>query len=212
MAYAPPLVRASLEPVVDQVLRQRSQAVLAIGFFATLWAASSGMQSIRTALNCAYGVEQGLTFWKARIKVTVFTVIVGIGTIIAFSSVVIVPHLWILLDASVDNGNQPGWLGNSVRFAIAWLVLVPMYSLLYGWLPDIPQRLRTVLPGALFGATLWVAAAALLSSSLRGASKMLLVYGSFAGMVATLVFLYVSAATLILGAEINGVIRSRAGD
>jgi membrane protein len=36
------------------------------------------------------------------------------------------------------------------------------------------------------------------------------VYGGFAGAVATLVFLYVCAATLIFGAEINGVLKARA--
>jgi membrane protein len=37
-----------------------------------------------------------------------------------------------------------------------------------------------------------------------------LLYGSFAGVVATLVFLYISATTLIFGAEINGVLRQTA--
>ena len=42
---------------------------------------------------------------------------------------------------------------------------------------------------------------------LRTAGKLALLYGSFAGVVATLVFLYISATTLIFGAEINGVLR-----
>jgi membrane protein len=63
-----------------------------------------------------------------------------------------------------------------------------------------------VLPGALVGAALWVGAAALLSETLRSASKLILVYGSFAGVVATLVFLYASAATLLFGAEFNAVL------
>jgi membrane protein len=67
-----------------------------------------------------------------------------------------------------------------------------------------------VLPGALVGAALWVAAAAGLSYSLHSAGKLALLYGSFAGVVATLVFLYVSASTLIFGAEINGVLRTTA--
>jgi membrane protein len=42
---------------------------------------------------------------------------------------------------------------------------------------------------------------------LRSAAKLVLLYGSFAGAVATLVFLYISATTLIFGAEVNGVLR-----
>ena len=46
------------------------------------------------------------------------------------------------------------------------------------------------------------------SVPLPDAGKLALVYGGFAGLVATLVFLYMSAATLIFGAEINGVLRT----
>ena len=45
-----------------------------------------------------------------------------------------------------------------------------------------------------------------------GAGELLLVYGGFAGLVATLVFLYLSAVTLILGAEFNAVLRVERGD
>ena len=210
MEYAPQAVRDAMQPVIEQVLAQRSQALLAIGVLATLWTASSGVQAIRSALNRAYGIERGLPFWKARIKVTLFTVIVGTAVLGAFSSVVVMPYVWQLLEASSGAGQDTLWLHNSVRYGLAFLVLVVLYALLYGWLPDIRQRLYTVMPGALVGAALWVAAASTLSYTLRTAGKLALLYGSFAGVVATLVFLYISATTLIFGAEINGVLRETA--
>ena len=210
IGYAPQLVREAMRPVIQQVLAQRSQALLTIGVLATLWTASSGMQAIRSALNRAYGIERGLPFWKARIKVTVFTVIVGTGVLVAFSSVVVMPYAWRLLSANVDSGQHAIWLYNGVRYGVAFPVLVVLYALLYGWLPDIPQRVYTVLPGAVVGAAMWVAAAATLSYTLRTAGKLALLYGSFAGVVATLVFMYITATTLIFGAEINGVLRAGA--
>lgn len=212
VSYAPPVVRDALQPVVDQVLRQRNQALLAIGLLVTIWTASSGLQAIRTALNKAYGVERGVSFWRARVKVTLFTVIVGAATVIAFSSVVVAPYLWRLLAQTVADGDFGPWLFDGFRFGLAYFVVAALYALLYGWLPDISQRLRTVVPGALLGAALWVAAAAMLSHTLRSAGKLLLVYGSFAGLVATLVFLYVSAVTLIFGAEVNAVLREGSAD
>jgi membrane protein len=210
MGYAPQLVRDAVQPVIDQVLAQRNQALLAIGVVVTLWTASSGMQAVRGALNRAYGIQRGLPFWKARLKVTLFTVVVGGGVLIAFSSVIVMPYLWRLLETSVGAGQETPWLRNSVRYGSAFVVLTFLYALLYGWLPDIRQQLRTVLPGALLGAALWVGAAAALSYTLRTAGKLALVYGGFAGLVATLVFLYISATTLIFGAELNAVIREEA--
>lgn len=207
--YAPPLVRHALQPVVNQVLAQRSQALLAIGLFVTVWTASSGMQAVRTALNRAYGIERGLPFWRARLKVTLFTVVVGGAILLTFSSVIVMPYVWQVLEDGTGADRHTPWLRNSVRYGLAFVVLTLMYALLYGWLPDIRQRLRTVVPGAVVGAALWVGAAATLSTTLRSAGKLALLYGSFAGVVATLVFLYISAATLIYGAEVNAVLRER---
>jgi membrane protein len=207
--YAPQLVRDAMKPVIDQVLAQRNQTLLTIGVLATLWTASSGMQAVRTALNRSYGIERGLSFWRARLKVTVFTCVVGLGVLLAFSSVIVMPYVWQLIQANAEDRQQALWMHHSVRYGMAFLTLTALYALLYGWLPDIRQRLYTVLPGALVGAALWVTAAATLSYTLRTAGKLALLYGSFAGMVATLVFLYISATTLIFGAEINGVLREK---
>ncbi len=209
ISYAPPVVRDAMQPVIDQVLAQRNQALLAIGLVVTLWTASSGMQAVRGALNRSYGIQRGLPFWKARIKVTLFTVIVGGGILAAFSSVIVMPYVWRLLEDGVGAGRETLWLNHSVRYGLAFVVLTVLYALLYGWLPDVRQRLSTVIPGALVGAALWVAAAATLSYTLATAGKLALVYGSFAGVVATLVFLYASATTLIFGAEINGVLHGK---
>jgi membrane protein len=209
--YAPQLVRDAMQPVIDQVLAQRNQALLTIGVLATLWTASSGMQAVRTALNRSYGIERGLSFWRARLKVTLFTCVVGLGVLVAFSSVIVMPYVWQLIEANAGDRQEALWMHRGVRYGLAYLTLTGLYALLYGWLPDITQRLYTVLPGALVGAALWVTAAATLSYTLRTAGKLALLYGSFAGMVATLVFLYISATTLIFGAEINGVLREKVG-
>ena len=208
MAYAPQVVRDAVQPVIDEVLAKRNQALLTIGLLTTLWTSSSGLQAVRSALNRAYGIERGLPFWKARIKVTLFTVIVGVGVMAAFSSVIVVPYVWHFVETTLGTARDAFWLRNSVRYGLAFIALFALYALMYGWLPDVRQRLSTVLPGALVGAIFWVGAAATLSYTLRTVGKLALLYGSFAGVVATLVFLYISATTLIFGAEVNGVLRA----
>ena len=207
LEFAPPVVFEALRPAVEDVLRHSNRALVVVGLLITVWAASSGTQAVRTALNRAYGVERGLPFWSARIKVIVFTVLGASATVLIFSSVVILPYVWAALDGAQE---QVLWLRGGVRYGLAFVVVSVLYATMYGWLPDLPQSLRTVVPGALVGALLWVAAAAVLSYTLRHVGRLALLYGGFAGAVATLVFLYACAATLIFGAEINGVLRQRA--
>ena len=163
ISYAPPLVHDVLQPAIDQVLRQRSQALVALGVFVTVWTASSGMQAVRTALNRAYGIERGLPFWKARIKVTLLTVIVGVGMLIVFGSVVVMPYLWELVNRNAPDRETLMWLHDGVRYGAAFVFLSVLYSVLYVWLPDLGRRPRSIVPGAAIGALLWVAAAVLLS-------------------------------------------------
>ena len=209
LEFAPPVVFEALRPPIDEVLRERNRTLLVVGVVITVWTASSGTQAVRTALNRAYGVDKGMSFWGARLKVIVFTLIGASVTVLVFSSVVILPYVWDLFAATGVGGQTP-WLRDGVRYGLAFVVVAALYATLYGWLPDVRQRVLTVLPGALVGAALWLMAAALLSYTLRNVGKLALVYGGFAGAVATLVFLYACAATLIFGAEINGVLREKA--
>ena len=206
--YVPRVVGDTLRPAIEQVLGERNRAVLVLGLVGTLWAASSGMQAVRTALNRAYGVSQGLSFWRARIKVTLLTLVFSTVVFAAFASVVVMPYL-LEIAQRVSKGEvaTAHWLQTGVRYGAAWIALALVYSALYGWLPDIRQSVRTVVPGALLGATLWIAIAFLLVHSFRRASNLVILYGGLAGMVATLAFLYLSAATLIFGAEFNGALR-----
>ena len=118
------------------------------------------------------------------------------------------PYVWPVLEKTMGVGADTLWLRNSVRYSLAFIVVAMVYAALYGWLPDIRQRVRTVLPGAFAGALMWLAVVAILSYTLRSSGKLVLVYGGFAGLVATLVFLYLSAVTLIFGAEINAELRN----
>ena len=212
LSFAPPAVVDALKPVVEEVLSQRNRALLAVGVLVTIWTASSGIQAIRTALNKAYGVERGLSFWSARIKVILFTVVGTVGTVLAFSSIIILPYIWAVLHKTIGVGADVAWLHTGVRYTLAFAVVTVLYAAMYGWLPDIRQRLRTVVPGALVGALMWVGTAYALSYTLHSVGNLALVYGGLAGLVATLVFLYVSAVTLIFGAEINAVLRNGSGE
>ncbi len=212
MAYAPPLVEQVLQPVVDGLLAEPSRTVLTVGVVVTVWTASSGVQAVRTALNRVYGVEQALSFWRARLKVIVFTLLGCVTVLLAFGTTVVLPYVWQIGQLIDATRHGMSILLGTTRYAVAYVVIVALYAAMYAYLPDRRLRLRSVMPGALVGALLWLLAAAMLSYTLRGAGNLALVYGGFAGLVATMVFLYVSAVTVIFGAEINVAIGRRAAD
>jgi membrane protein len=70
--------------------------------------------------------------------------VVGAGVVAAFSSVVVMPYVVAAAGGQRRLGEEAIWLHNSVRYGSAFLVQLVLYALLYGWLPDIRQRLYTV--------------------------------------------------------------------
>jgi membrane protein len=146
------------------------------------------------------------------LKVLLFTVIGTLAAVLVFGSIIVLPYIWELVEKITGATTQALWLHDGIRFALAFVVLTLAYCAMYGWLPDTHQRFRTVVPGALAGALMWLGAAAILSYTLRSVGKLAMVYGGFTGLVATLVFLYASAVTLIFGAEINAALRDSDAD
>jgi membrane protein len=74
---------------------------------------------------------------------------------------------------------------------------------LYRWLPNHPLRTLEVFPGALFAVISWIVAAELYSWYLLNLSRFTVTYGSLGGIIATLLFFYISALIFIFGAEVN---------
>jgi len=83
------LLRKTLEEVVSGA----SGGLLSVGVFAALWAASSGMLSLMTALNVAYRVRDARRWWKARL--------VAIALTIGFSLFTLTAHLLLVFGGGI---------------------------------------------------------------------------------------------------------------
>ena len=148
-------------------------------------------------------------FWFRRLQGLLFVV----GGAVAALSIVWAGIVWPLLVSLL-----PDFLTNADKNFAAVVVFPYVFALVttfvasaafYHWLPNVSQRWRDIVPGALLAAVLWLGIATLFSLYLRQATFYALTYGSLAGIIITLVFFYISAGILILGAEFNGVLHDR---
>jgi membrane protein len=74
---------------------------------------------------------------------------------------------------------------------------------LYIWLPNRRLSALDVLPGALLAVIMWIVGASAYSWYLLNLGRFSVTYGSLGGVVATLLFFYISALIFIFGAEVN---------
>ena len=202
-------VDRTLRPAIEQVLEGRRGGVVTLSVVVALWAASAAIEAFRSAFNRAYGVVTLKPFWFRRLQGLLFV----IGGAVAALSIVWAGIVWPLLLAFLPEflTNADKHFGTVVilPYAFALVTTFAASAAFYHWLPNVSQRWREVVPGAMVAAVLWLALAALFSWYLKQATFYALTYGSLAGVIITLVFFYMSAGILILGAEFNGALRER---
>jgi len=203
----PPEVASVLRPAVEEVIRGASAGVLTISILLSVWFASSGLESLRHAVNHAYKVPEPPHFLIGRLQSILLTIASAVVILIVTVALVAWPVArdivaW-LSERTVFERN----LYALARYLLGIGLLFALVCTLYLLLPAIDLRLADVVPGALFAVVAWTAIAEAFSWYLRNFARYSLIYGSLAGVVLTLFFFYISSALFIFGAVLNSAIR-----
>jgi membrane protein len=180
---------------------ERSLSVgLVIALVFALWTASGGISNLITAVNVAYDEEQKRGFVKSRALALGMTVGAIIFMVVAVALVAAIP---VVLDAL----DVPGWV-EAVAEVGRWLGLVVAVlialALLYRWAPDRDApKFRWLSIGAVVATVLWVVGSIGFSVYVDNFGSYGRTYGSLAGVIVLLLWLWLAAYATLLGAEIN---------
>lgn len=177
-----------------------------IGILAAIWTTSSAMAHLIAAINLAYGEEETRGFVKLRSRALVLT-----GGAIIFGLVII--GLLAFLPALVgDWAAWARWLVNIASFPVMLAAFMVGLALLYRYAPDREQsRWHAASWGAVIAALIWIVASLGFSLYARYFGSYNATYGALAGIVVLLLWLLISFAVVILGAEINATLERQTG-
>ena len=191
---------------VETVMSNKGEAGIAliIGLAVALWSASSYVGAFMRASNQMYEVEEGRQFWKLRpLQMLVTLVMVLLLAVVAIAIVATGP----LADAI---GNQIGLGGAAVtawdiaKWPVLLAVVMLMFAVLYYAAPNVRQPgIRWVTPGGVLAVVLWIVASAAFAFYVANFASYNKAYGSLAGVVVFLIWLWISNIAVLLGAEFN---------
>lgn len=197
-----------LRTPVENLLREGRSDILSIGIVLTLWSASRATNVLLRTVTIAYDLDDQRPGWKRRLLAVGITVIGIVLAVMVLPLLVIGPQLFASgLDAA-------GLSADLIRFwaVVYWLGLIVVSILSLTWLyhvaPGWYTPWRRDLPGAILAFLVWLAASWVLriyTAELAGFTT----DDAFRGLAAPLVLLlwvYVSAIAVLLGAEINAEI------
>lgn len=178
---------------------------LVVGLLGTLWAASGGINALLAALDNVYGAEGPRPFVKQRGLSLVLTVAALFGAIIAIGLLAVAPavlgHLG--LGGAARAGIQVG------RWVVLAVLIAGALTVLYRVGPNAPGQHRRgwLSPGVLVAMVVWLVGSAGFTLYVSFFGKYQATYGSLAAVIVLLLWLYVSAFAILIGAEVDAVTR-----
>ena len=196
--------RALVFDQVDAVLGAEREA-LGIGFLVSLglalYSAGAGIRAMMRALNIAYGEVERRPFWQFYLTAFVFTLLTGVFFVFAFVAVVVVPAVVGFLPFMDAAARE---LARVLPFvAVVGVFFVACFTL-YRFGPDRrPAKFRWLWPGCLFATLVWLVISWGFSRFVSEFGSYNATYGSIASVVVLLMWFFLTAFVVIMGAELN---------
>ena len=205
-------VAEALAPEVKRVMGQSQFPLLTIGAAISLFFATSAVESLRAALNAAYRVKEGRSYFWCIAQSSLFVFASAAGMLVVAWGVVVGPAL-----AANSQSKAVHWLLEHglfeppSRYTIVLGVTLAQLLAYHLWLAAGKRSIWDVWPGVLLSVSLWLLAASLYSNWLA-VSDYRKFYAGLTQLLSALIFFQVSGMIMILGAEFNRALaEARAG-
>jgi membrane protein len=204
----------SLPSGADQLITEQLEAVagagrqalsvgLAISLLAVLWSASGGVQGLIRSLNLVYDERETRGFVKLRGLSLLLTLGAILVAVVALTLIAVFPAFVESLDLG-----QAGELAASIgRWVILAAVVLVSLAVLYRNAPDrASPRWRWVSWGTVVALALWLLGSVGFSWYVDNFGNYNQTYGALAAVIILLLWLFLSAFAVLLGAELDAEI------
>jgi membrane protein len=202
---APGAAQTILGNAVHNLQRTHAAAgVLAIvGILLALWSTSGYVSAFMRAANAIYDVPEGRPAWKTlpiRFGVTlVLMVLLVISAVIVVVTGGLARHVGQVL--GIGSAAVTAW--GIAKWPVLFILVCLMIAILYWASPNARQGFRWISPGAALAVVIWLIASGLFALYVANFGHYDKVYGSIAGMIIFLIWLWISNTAILLGAEFN---------
>ncbi|CAA9451482.1 MAG: hypothetical protein AVDCRST_MAG80-2322 [uncultured Rubrobacteraceae bacterium] len=192
--------------MIGQIQRQTQGELLLSVIAIALWSVSREVNSLTKALHATYEIREPRPAWKRVGLQLFFAPGLAITIILATALLLIGPQLveWIAGLVGLDEIFVSLWAW--LRLPVALVLLMLAMSLIYWAVPNVNQPFRLITPGAALAVISWLVASLAFSFYLTNFADYSVIYGSLGAAIALLLYFYISATVLLLGAEVNAAI------
>ena len=187
---------------------QKSQGTSGVLFFVgiavAIWSASGYIGAFMRASNAIYEVEEERSFLIKRPLQLLLTVVLLVMVAVSAFAVVVTGGLATQVGKLLGIGGTAVTVWDIAKWPVVLLMVSLMFSILYWAAPNVKQPgFRWLTPGGLLAVFVWIVASAAFALYVANFSSYNKTYGALGGVIAFLVWLWISNLALLLGAELN---------
>ncbi|WP_336832831.1 YihY/virulence factor BrkB family protein [Staphylococcus pseudoxylosus] len=207
--HVPPAYASQVADIIGDIMSNASGSILSVGLILALWSASNGMTALMNSFNVAYDVEDSRNFIVSKL----FSVLFTLAMIIVMPVALVLPtfgqQIGDLLFGPLGLGEQVKWVFDTIRYVLPVIVVLIAFMVLYTLAPNVKIKLMSVIPGAIFATIVFLAGSYLFGIYISNFSNYSKTYGSIAGIIILMLWLYITGFIIIIGAEINAIFHQR---
>ena len=192
--------------VVSDTLSKGNNSLLSLTVLGAIWAATAGTDTLFKAMNRAYDVAETRPLWRRYMLALFLTLIAAPLLLLAFLVLVVVQAYGSGIADAVGAGNEFRVAIDILRWPVVATLVAVVAALLYRLAPNLSLPPKWRAPGAVLFSVGWLVATYVFGLYVSNFSSFGTIYGLLGGVAVLMVWFYMSAFALVLGAEVNAVV------
>lgn len=177
---------------------------LITGIVLAIWSASGYVGAFSRAMNRIYEIEEGRPFWKLKPTQLLVTIISIALIMVAAVILVVSGPIAEAVGSALGLGEVPQTIWAIAKWPVLAVIVVLIVAILYYWTPNAKQpKFRWISVGAIVAIVVLVVATVLFGIYVGNFSNYDRTYGSLAGVIIFLLWLWIANLALLFGAELD---------
>ncbi|WP_051426487.1 YihY/virulence factor BrkB family protein [Jiangella gansuensis] len=202
---APSAAASDLEGPINQLTNAPGAGLtLVIGLLAALWSASVYVGAFGRAMNRIYDIGEGRPFWKLRPVMLGVTLLVMVLILAAAVMLVVSGPVAQAIGDAIGLGSTAVTVWNIAKWPVLLFVVASIIALLYWATPNVRQpKFRWISMGAVMAIVVWAIGSGAFALYVANFGSYNRTYGSLAGIIVFLLWLWLTNLALLFGAEFD---------
>jgi membrane protein len=198
-------VAKTLGPTLNQLTQTPGAGLaLVIGLLSALWSASGYVGSFGRAMNRFYEIREGRPVWKLRPVMLLVTLVSVVLVALVLLGLIVSGPVAQSVGNVIGLGSTAVTVWSIAKWPVMLVVVIFIVALLYYATPNVKQpKFRWLSIGAGVAILVWVVASALFGLYVSQFSSYNKTYGSLAGVIVFLLWLWITNLALLFGAELD---------